>query len=1014
MKCASWLCSLNLLIAGCAGTQARDESGTESAAEVYAPPPPSVLTPGRVETRLGTLEFFDGLPTEQTVQKLYDQLDFARGVRAFLETIPGASMMAMRKGMEEVGALPNYTVLVTGSLMDARSLFLTPNSETVYAFAWLSLKGGPMVVESPPNVLGVMNDAWQRHITDLGNAGPDQGKGGKFIVLPPGNEYQGEVPKGYYLARSPTYGVWVVFRGFLENGQTQTAYRNFTKHIRLYPLKEARRPPKTQFLNISGKPFNTVHANDFSFFEEVDSLVQEEPGASQDPEILGLLASIGIEKGKPFAPDARMKAILTEAAAVGNATARAQVFATRDEAAYLYPGSQWQTGFIGGSHEFLRDGARLQDARTRFYYSATVNTPAMVTKNVGAGSQYAIALRDSRGRPLDGRKTYSMTLPADAPVADFWSVVVYDNQTRSMLQTDQAFPSLSSERGKLQKNPDGSVTLYFGPKPPAKNKKNNWIQTIPGKGWNVILRLYGPLEPWFDKTWRPGELEPMQNIAAVEPGGKRPKMATDIPSSILTPDKTDTRIGTLEFVDGFPTDETVERVYDNLDFIRGVEGFLSTISGASLMAMRRGLRQAGVTDNRTVGIFDRFMDSHSLFLTGNTQSVYAATWLDLSQGAMVVQSPANTLGIVDDFFFRYLADLGHAGPDEDKGGLFLFAPPDYDGQVSDRYFNYRSPTYGNLALWQGVPVDGDPGPAEKNLRKELRIYPFDIPDLELEAQQTPSVTESIDTSASMRFVRLSGKSFNTIHSNDFTFFEEIHQLIQEEPAEAFSPEIVGLLASVGIERGKPFTPDPRMKAILTEAAVVANATARADAFRHRDPAAFLYEDSAWYTPFVGGSYEFLRNGARLLDARTMFFYLATMSSPAMASQQEGAGSQYGLAATDSKGRYLDGAKTYRLRLPPSVPAKDFWSVVVYDPQTRSMLQTPQTARPSLSSKGDGVRRNEDGSTELFFGPEAPEGRSANWIQTVPGKAWFLILRLYRPLKPWFDKTWRPGEIELVE
>ena len=202
--------------------------------------------------------------------------------------------------------------------------------------------------------------------------------------------------------------------------------------------------------------------------------------------------------------------------------------------------------------------------------------------------------------------------------------------------------------------------------------------------------------------------------------------------------------------------------------------------------------------------------------------------------------------------------------------------------------------------------------------------------------------------------------------------------------------------------------------MLAEAAALGNASARAIAFRHRDPAALLYEGSAWYTPFVGGSHEYLRNGARLLDARAMYFYLATMSSPAMLVEREGVGSQYALAVTDSKGRYLDGAKAYRLRLPASVPAKDFWSLVVYDPQTRSMLQTPRTSSPSLSSQGRGVRSNEDGSIELFFGPAAPEGKSDNWIQTVPGKGWFAILRLYGPLQPWFDKSWRPGEIELLE
>jgi len=219
-----------------------------------------------------------------------------------------------------------------------------------------------------------------------------------------------------------------------------------------------------------------------------------------------LLAGIGIEKGKKFAPDERMKKILTDAAAVGNATARSITFSSRIDEAALYPGSQWQTGFIGGSHEFLRDGVRMLDARTRMFYHATGITPAMAAKMVGVGSQDAIAFKDANGEGFDGGKTYKVHLPPNVPAKQFWSFVLYDNQTRSELQTDSQFPGLSSQRPGLEKNDDGSIDVYFGPTPPA-GLDNNWVQTIPGKGWNVILRLYGPLEAWFDKTWRPSEFE---------------------------------------------------------------------------------------------------------------------------------------------------------------------------------------------------------------------------------------------------------------------------------------------------------------------------------------------------------------------------------------------------------------------------------------------------------------------------------------------------------------------------
>ena len=234
--------------------------------------------------------------------------------------------------------------------------------------------------------------------------------------------------------------------------------------------------------------------------------VQEEPLDAVDPETRGLLASIGIRKGSPFAPDARMKGILAEAAAVGNATARAIVFSTRDRDGYYYPGSGWKMAWIGNDPGFSPDGVLNLDARTLYFYTTQGVSPAMSIKMVGIGSQYAYSEHDAAGRYLDGARSYRLRLPADVPAKEFWAVTVYDPQTRSMLQTDQRIPEISSHKQGILINPDTSVDVYFGPEPPP-GREANWVQTIPGKGWVVILRLYGPLEPWFDKTWRPGEIE---------------------------------------------------------------------------------------------------------------------------------------------------------------------------------------------------------------------------------------------------------------------------------------------------------------------------------------------------------------------------------------------------------------------------------------------------------------------------------------------------------------------------
>ncbi len=464
--------------------------------------PAQIVTPDIVETRLGTLRFFDGLPTKETTQTIYDNLDFQRGVAAFLNTMPAAGLYATREGFATMGPA-NQTVCIVGSLLDSKSLVLTANSETIYTLVWLDTKNGPLVAEIPPNVLGMVDDFWQRPVVDVGRTGPDKGKGGKYLFLPPG--YTGQVPDGYFVVSSPTFGNFFFFRGFLIDGDTKPALDAIMKHTRIYQLAQAAQPPEMKFVNISGKSFNTIHASDFSFFEEVNHVVQEEPTEAMDAETLGLLASIGIQKGKPFAPDSRMKKILTEAAAVGNATARAVSFKPRDPRYYLYPGSAWINPFISGYH-FMDEGARNLDARTFYYFLALGISPAQSIQMVGAGSQYAAAFGDDAGKPFDGGKTYKVHLPSHIPAKDFWSFVIYDNQTRSMLQTDQRFPSIGSQTKGVVVNPDTSVDIWFGPTAPSGHELN-WVQTVPERGWFVILRLYGPLQPWFDKTWKPGEFE---------------------------------------------------------------------------------------------------------------------------------------------------------------------------------------------------------------------------------------------------------------------------------------------------------------------------------------------------------------------------------------------------------------------------------------------------------------------------------------------------------------------------
>jgi hypothetical protein len=506
-------------------------------------PPASIATPDRIESRIGTLEFKDGVPSKATAEKAYDQIDFTYAYRAFMDNMRGVSIHALRKGMQDIGVKPNE-VLVFSGLMDAKSLFLTANADTIYVMGYLDLSKGPVVIETPPRFLGAVQDAWFRWVTDLGVPGPDRGEGGKYLIVPP--DYKGGLPEGgFFVSRARTNTIVWFGRSFLDNGRdpkpVAEIIRKFTKVYPYEPggvgtpiaeflagktrLGRVTPPPPTVVHEGSGKVMNTVPPNDWTFYEMLNQIVQEEPATSLDAELMGPVAAIGIVKGKPFQPDARMKRIMTDALAVANASARTLFTSPRDPSWYYYPNSSWFNFLFLTGYEFetpipeiTREGVkpfpptgyRTMDARTNFFYGVTGITPAMAMRLPGIGSQYLLATGDTNRNSFDGGKTYKVTLPKGIPEANFWSFTVYDNMTRSMLDTPQRFPRAGSQSypsPAAEPNADGSTTVYFGPRQPDGVKRGNWIQTMPGKGWFVILRLYSPLEPFFDKSWRPSEIE---------------------------------------------------------------------------------------------------------------------------------------------------------------------------------------------------------------------------------------------------------------------------------------------------------------------------------------------------------------------------------------------------------------------------------------------------------------------------------------------------------------------------
>jgi len=503
----------------------------------------AISTPDKVETRLGTLEFKDGVPTAETASRVYDTLDFTNALNVYNNSFRGASAYALRKGFEEVAG-PNG-VIIFSELMDAASLFLTANADTVYYLSAIDLSNGPMVIEQPSDAVGAINDMWFSWIIDIGGPGPDRGLGGKYLIVPPG--YDGPLPEGgYFVAHSKTNHVLYAARAYLVNNDPKPAAENVKQNLKVYPyqpgsfgtsiaqalegtVRIAGEPkiPETKFIEGTGLSFNTIPPSDDGFFEMINENVQDEPATSYDVELAGQLAAIGIVHGKAFNPDDRMKQILTDAAAVGQAVGRslnARFADAHPDWAY-YEDSRWMIMlWEGGAYfetppplyedgmfkPFPPTGARTLDSRTAFYYDYTLDSPGMIMRIPDIGSQYLVGFLDDHGDPFDGARTYKVTLPKDIPARAFWSFTLYDNQTRSMLQTPQKYPRAGSQSfpsPAAEAAEDGSTTVWLSPEQPEGVARGNWIQTDPEKGWFTILRLYSPLEPFFDKTWRPSEIE---------------------------------------------------------------------------------------------------------------------------------------------------------------------------------------------------------------------------------------------------------------------------------------------------------------------------------------------------------------------------------------------------------------------------------------------------------------------------------------------------------------------------
>jgi hypothetical protein len=455
-------------------------------------------------------EFKGGFPTPETVRKAYDDADLNRAVQAYRFFYPTVSGAAIFKGNRDSGVVDNKVFGILDS--KPRHVGFTYNSDTPYGPMQLDLQDGPFTIELPAGPLIVVAiDMNQRWVADMGIPGPDEGKGGKHIILPP--DYKGKVPGGYHVWKSSTWHVIVGVRSLPLGGDLKAAFDRI-RTIKVRPLNPPAGWTDPQWPDLTPNPQDTTPLkweDNLTFWEVLHEVINTEPSYEGYRDYYGELAALGIVKGKPFAPDARMKRILAEAARAGNAQMRVQSFADRRSDRVVWPDRTWEwVGLRPENGDFDGPSYVDLDAREVWFYQAIGASPAMFRRKAGQGSLYWLGLRDKTGAYLDGGKAYKLTVPLPVPGKLFWSVTVYDAETRSQIRTDQgkaALRSLFELKDKTAGNPAGnSMDLYFGPNAPAGHA-GQWIKTIPGKGWFVYLRVYGPEQPAVDGSWEPGDFE---------------------------------------------------------------------------------------------------------------------------------------------------------------------------------------------------------------------------------------------------------------------------------------------------------------------------------------------------------------------------------------------------------------------------------------------------------------------------------------------------------------------------
>jgi len=483
------------------------------------------MSPDRFEA-VAAAEFEGGFPTDAAATALTEELFFQRAVQSYLWALPAVNMFAMKKGLGEVAGYGYNVMSVYEKRLKPNTIITTPNSDVIYCIGFADLsETGPLVLEAPAKIQGLLDDFWHRPLTgpeidgvqyrgDIGIPGPDRGKGGKYLIVPEGDD--AELPEdagGYFVFTSKTNGVFIFQRGFFTSVDDLSPGIAAVEGLVVRPLRGDARP--MTFEHVSDLPANALFPHDGTYFDLLNELIQGERLDTVDPYMHGMLAALGIAKGKEFAPSERQRELLGTAAQTAWKMAKniAAHYDAEDNGLW-WEDRHWvahaKTELDDFMHTLLDEQWRDRttghtdvNAKAHMFINAYSISTGMISSIVGMGAKYGAAYKDRNGDYLRGEHTYRIDLPADPPANILWSVTIYDAETAAGVDAEeQTYPSLNS-MNDLEFNDDGSVTFHVGPQPP--DGARNWLKTIPGRGWFGLIRWYGPTQEFFDRRYKPGD-----------------------------------------------------------------------------------------------------------------------------------------------------------------------------------------------------------------------------------------------------------------------------------------------------------------------------------------------------------------------------------------------------------------------------------------------------------------------------------------------------------------------------